>query len=363
MRRPLTLLLLALSPWMLASFFSRPQAPRTYRGILTMWHITDWRTGGSSITAFLQRRIAAFEAEHPHVFIELETMSAAQASIVLRESSPDLISYPSSFLPAADFAPLPPQNIIPAFAHPDSRAYPYLLGGYCIMVNTEILNENGIDAPDGWGIRPDALAAAAAYGIAFAAEPGYSPLPAPALHAFPDAEGPNINTWGAEPMPDIALNLAPVSTDDPLASFCSSDVCVLIASHRQFGEVTSAFEQADAPAFAVYAIGGYTDMAQYISVIPGDNPLQQDMCAEFASYLVSARVQKKTSALGVFPAVPGLEVYSDDACRAAMYRLLCDSPAYAPPDNAKEMDRLAREAFGGNKRALRQLRRMLQKGG
>ncbi|MEL7603273.1 MAG: hypothetical protein AAGU77_08980, partial [Bacillota bacterium] len=245
--------------------------------------------------------------------------------------------------------------------HPaDENAVPYACGGYCVLVNTDLLTQQGAETPEsGWGIRPEALTDAAAFGVVFDAETGCSALPALALHEFPESDEPSYSTWGEPEPPDALLSLAPQSLSGGLDAFLKEETAVLVASQRQLYEATQAFMEGDGPQFFAYAIGGYTDMVQMIGVAETDNAKKLSACTVFAQGLLSGSAQRKLETLGLLPVVPELEVYAEDECRRTMYALLCESAALPPAGEAQELDVLAARAAGGDEAALRTLRSRL----
>jgi hypothetical protein len=76
----LAILFVAISPWLILSYYEKLPEEPYFEGILHMWHISDWRTGGSSASAYLDNRIRQYEAQNPHVFIELECYSPEKAA-------------------------------------------------------------------------------------------------------------------------------------------------------------------------------------------------------------------------------------------------------------------------------------------
>ena len=238
-------------------------------------------------------------------------------------------------------------------------AWPYMCGGYCIIVNNDLLSENGVSVPQSWGIHPDSLLEAAQYGVVFDAEKGYSALPALALHAYPKAEGLNISTWGEPEPPDAAPGLSPAAYTDGLNIFCRGEAAVLIASHRQLFEVSERYMQGEAPAFTAYAIGGYTDMAQMIAVTEQEDELRRSACESFAAYLLTPSSQIKLEALGVLPTVRNVYIYAENAVMRALYEQLCESGTFAPPDMRQQLDALAMEMYGGSALAMHKLRSLL----
>lgn len=354
----LALMLICVSPLLILSFYEKLPEPTHFSGILSLWHISDWRTGGSSAASFLEKRIAQYEAGNPHVFIELISMTTEEADAALAEGQlPDIISYPYGVAPAIKTSHLPPQ---PTYLEglPDT-AYPYMCGGYCVLINTDKLDESGIVIADGSGIRPEKLLEVAPLGVCFDTEKGYSALPAPAFHVYPPAPRPNISTLGEPEPPEAALGLSG-TWQDGLELFCNDEAGVLIASHRQLFMATQSYEHGEAPAFMAFAISGYTDMVQMIGVREQDDKPRQAAGEEFASLLLIPGVQAKLEALGVFPVIGGVDIYSEDECRRRMYMMLSENPVLCVPGEIAGLDSLAQDALGGDEKALKKLRRLLR---
>ena len=355
-----SLALIAICPFILTANSPTAAEAAPFKGILTLWHITGWRTGGSSFEAFLRKRVKEFEADYAYAFIELESLTAEEAAQALAAGkTPDLISYPMDANPGVALQRLSSADTILPGTGKD--AWPYMCGSYCILVNTDLLTEQSADIPEGgWGLRPEPLIDAAQFGACFDAEPGYSALPALALHEYPESDEPDYSTWGEPDPPDAMLSLAPQALDGGLGAFLSGDCAVLVASQRQLFEAEQAYQQGDGPAFFAYAIGGYTDMVQMIGIAACDDEKKLSACAVFARYLLSNSVQRKLEPLGTLPVMAGLEIYEQDECRRTMYELLCENAALSDMDEAQSLDIIAARALGGDEHALNELRARLR---
>lgn len=326
-----------------------------YKGILTLWHIARWRTGGSSFESFLSKRIKAFEANYAYAFIELKSLTADEALGALEAGeTPDLISYPLGLDMGVKLHKMPfADTILPDTGR---ASWPYTCGGYCILVNTDLLTEQGAPIPeDGWGIRPEALTAAAKFGVCFDAEAGGSALPALALHQYPESQEKNYSTWEQPEPPAAILSLMPQELEDGLNSFLEGKAAVLVASQRQLYEAQRAYMEGSGPAFFAYAIGGYTDTAQMIGVAASDDKKKLSACETFARSLLTNSAQRGLEALGTMPVVPNLEIYAEDECRRAMYTMLCEHAVMPQAHNAQDLNNLAAKALGKDADALNEL--------
>ncbi len=351
-----SLLLIAVCPLMLQSDIEAAEAG-PYKGVLTLWHITGWRAGTPSFEAYLRGRIRSFEAAYAYAFIELKSLTVTEAAEALAAGeAPDIISYPRGLDTGIALANLPgADTALPC----ESNSWPYACGGYCALINTDLLSDQGAEIPDaGWGIRPEALIAAAAFGTAFDAETGSSALPALALHGYPESDEPKLSTWNV-PEPEAMLSLSSVQLENGLDTFLSGKCAVLIASHRQLAEAQKAYMDGDGPSFLSYAIGGYTDMVQMIGVAATEDEKKLAACTAFARVLLTGSSQRALESYGLLPAVAGVEIYAEDECRRTMYELLCEDPALPYGDEAQALDLLAAKALGGDAAAFKSLRAKL----
>jgi hypothetical protein len=354
----IAVILAAAAPFIVQTYFEEEPETEFYKGVLTLWNITDWRTAGSSCASYLKKRIERFESQHAYIFIDIVNMTKEEAAESINGGEvPDIVSYPLGFDIGLEFFSLP--HIDTIFPEAGDTAYPYMCGAYFMAVNTGMLDREGLFTPQGWGIRPDELIEISRLGVCFDSEEGYSSLPAAALHEYPEDEGPGVTTWDEPEMPDAALSMSAAEYTNGLNCFCSEKACVLIASQRQFFELSELSMDGSAPSFQPYAISGYTDMVQLISVPECDNKKKLAACIEFAQYLLSENSQKGLEALGVFPVLPGLRVYGDNDCFSDIYGLLSENACLAMPEQREYIGGLVKDALGGSKSALGRLRHIL----
>ncbi len=68
--------------------------------------------------------------------------------------------------------------------------------------------------------------------------------------------------------------------------FCRHEAGVLIASHRRLYETALSSERGEGPSFVTFAMSGYTDMVQLVSVIANEDTARQTAGQEFAAALL-----------------------------------------------------------------------------
>lgn len=326
-----------------------------YKGILSLWNITDWRTGGSSCLSFLKKRAQEFESKNGYSFIEINDMTVSDAKEALKSGKvPDIISFPYGFEPELKLSPL--QSINTIFQLSSTGAYPYMCGGYGIIINTDMLDRDGLLTPEGWGVSPAEFNAIAKLGVAFDSEEGYSSLPAAIFYKFPKEQGPDFTINKKSESDGSSLNLTVNEYSGGLDPFCNGKSCVLIASQRQLYEAKLLYEDNKAPSYKCFALSGYTDMAQLIGVVSCDDRKKLKVCSDFAQYLLSDSVQKKLEALGVFPVIKGLDIYQTDESFRSIYDLLCTDGYFPLYEDRTNVYELARKALSEDSNALLKLR-------
>jgi hypothetical protein len=170
--------------------------------------------------------------------VDLTAEEAAES--LGKGEAPDIVSYPLGCSLNVTFAPLP--HIDTIFPEVPGDAYPYMCGAYCMMINADKLDEQGLFPPEGWGVRPDELSSLSQLGVCFDSEAGYSSLPAITVYAYPESQGPDMGDSDEPKAQDAVLGLNVVSYSDGIRCFSSGQAGILIASQRQYFELNKQFE-------------------------------------------------------------------------------------------------------------------------
>jgi hypothetical protein len=100
------LALIAVCPLILLSEHSAAVEAAPFKGVLKLWHIQGWRTGGASFGVYLSQCIKLFESQDAYAFIEMESLTPEEAMQALESGEkPDLISFPRGQNPALHCSP------------------------------------------------------------------------------------------------------------------------------------------------------------------------------------------------------------------------------------------------------------------
>jgi hypothetical protein len=302
-----------------------------WTGILDLWHIVEWKTGGSSGVAYLKERATAFERNMPGVFIEVHGMTAQEAQQRLESGeTPDLISYPTGFSPPMEMTALSmPEGVREDLAESASAdgaaaAIPYMYGGYMLLANRMLFLQQGMDLPlDGvWdaALLSETITALAdvsqdneqtIYGLAIEKETWT--LPQNAMLLFADGR--------------IVNDKAVLLTEGGVDAFLSGNAALLVSGPGGYKTVRESAAE-EGIAYQVYPLSDYTDMVQYVGVCAADSTGKAAVGGQFCDFLLSEASQKKLAELGVFSALD-MEIHDGELFEVETAVL---SPRTAPSD-------------------------------
>ncbi|MEE0766020.1 MAG: hypothetical protein UIK34_00550, partial [Christensenellales bacterium] len=129
----------------------------TFAGIITLWHIVDFKPYAGSLGTWLSDRAATFEKRHFGVFMNVTAMTVEEcAARMERGERADVYSFPMGWGYMERFAPLPELEtaVKPALAgtgSQDGTAYgvPYAMSGYFLLINSRLEQEKGVTLSEG----------------------------------------------------------------------------------------------------------------------------------------------------------------------------------------------------------------------
>ncbi len=300
---------LALSPpWLLRglmrdeyrAFMTKP--PAAWHGRIEIWHIAGFRVYQGSVTDYLQERADAYCKKHAGVHIDVVGLTEKQyADRLERGAVPDAYSFPPGYVYpeqltafAAETPPLA-GNLCAAQAGGTTYAVPYLMSGYFLAANGQLLTKYGFELPE----TADGAYLQSALDLA-----GETPqLSMPAVHAA------RMGLTG---------ELAPAE------AFQQGKCMLAVLDARATGDLL----RGETKGLLVDAIpfAEYTDEVFYLGPAAGASPEQAAALAGFAMFLLSEKEQQRLTSLGALPVIvpEGKPAYADDLLTALF-------EAYASP--------------------------------
>lgn len=342
-------MIITLSPSMLRQGISqdlfsldRQEQEQKYRGILTMWHIVTFKTGGESGSSFLNAAISKFEKQNAYVFIELESITASEAATRIQKGEfPDIISYPLGYFPdeklfdpiASDASSLLPCYASCGNAHGETFALPYMSSFYTLVSNENIFLSNSVDTPQNIGISQNHFV----YCLN-----NLQPLP-----EENDAENPyhSITVEGTQQAMGAVSLVFPYFISDDTSLFISQEEyayqmgdlpsldalvaddtfsqgnCAMsVMPYGQYKQILDS-EKSAAASPVPCIITPYSDLVQMISITKTDDDKKREMINQWVNYLISPSVQQTLEKTNMLPVIPLEEIYANDAMIFEQYTL------------------------------------------
>ena len=255
-----------------------------WNGVLTLWHVVEFKTAQGSVTSYLESVAAQYERAHPGVYIEVLGLSPeAVRERLSRGEHPHLWSFPMGECAAEQFAPLTIEmpafagNIAPLQQEGKIYAAPYMYSGYFLLGNTVLIQELGLAWPSDTATLADTLQQA----MDARSTGRYGAVCAPPLQAA------RLGLKGK-----MALD----------GDFKASQVPFLIGDARAFGDLSRKMASGGFT-FDAMPLGGFTEQVQYIGIDSQASGGHAEHAAKFASLLLGESAQRKVTALGAIPAV------------------------------------------------------------
>ncbi len=284
-----------------------------WNGVLTMWHVVEFKTAQGSVTSYLETVAAQYERAHPGVYIEVLGLAPeAVQERLSRGERPHMWSFPGGACGAQELAPLTiglpafRGNLSPLRAEGEAYAAPYLYSGYFLLGNTVLIQELGLS----WPSDPAALTETLQQAMDARSTGRYGAVCALPLHAA------RLGLTGK-----MALD----------GDFKAGQVPFLIGDARAFGDLNRKMANGGFT-FDALPLSGFTEEVQYAGVDKDARGGYAEHAAGFLSLLLEEKAQLKTTALGALPAVQTAEEpqYADGQLQAfykAYSSPVCPDPA------------------------------------
>lgn len=282
---------------------------RGWEGVLQLWHVTSFLTAsGTDGSAWLSARAREFEKRNFGLFIEIKSMSILEANNRLEKGeSPDLWSFPSGFSPGAltplaakDVPELLPGLLKSGREHGEQLALPYMMSGYMLLGNTDLLESRDVQLPDTseystekWDKETLTTAAKAA---TFEKKIGKRTTN---FVGFTYAAGQRMGIAALiDRLPTLAAGEYAASEE----RFLSANAALCAGTLGTMGTLERMDEAGKGFSYFAEPAGNFTDCVQYIAICNGIEEERQSNAQHFMLWLLSEKAQKqlpKHGALGV----------------------------------------------------------------
>ena len=249
-----------------------------YQGILEVWHIETFEGGSASRLSFLEREAINFEKTHKGTYIVVQSMTAEQFELNIQAGKfPNMISFGIGLgdefidkLIQLDTENLRSDICSGGKFNSKSVALPYILGGYAV-----ISNGNGLA---GTGLKG-------------------------ANNSLKALEENNMQVAGLYDCNNL-------DSYDAYDKFIKKNFQTLIGTQRDVYRCHNRQQKGLMNDLTFSFLSKYTDLVQYISVCKS-NVLEEKICKEFVSQLISFDVQNKLKDYNLFSPLNNIKLYGD----------------------------------------------------
>lgn len=318
----------------------------TFSGIITLWHIVDFKPYAGSLGTWLSDRAASFEKRHFGVFINVTAMTVEEcAARMERGERADIYSFPMGWGYMERFAALPALEtaLKPALEGTGSQAgtaygVPYAMSGYFLLVNSRLEQEKGVSLPEeGWqaGLQAAADALTFTYGKR------------------------NTQQYGLAGEPVLAALLGYTGELAPYSSFSSEEAAMALTDARAAGDLERQQSGGKGFTFRAMPLEGYTDLVQYLGIAQDTAAEKLPYIQDYFNIVLEEESQEKLLELGLLPAVelalePGkLSGVPEQLAAALQDPKVPNAFLYQRYQDA--LDSLAQRALAGDEKAREEL--------
>lgn len=341
---------------------------RGWEGVLRLWHVSSFLTAsGTDGSAWLNARAREFEKRNFGLFIEVESMSIAQAKNRLEKGeAPDIWSFPSGFSPGAlePLGPLDVPELLPSLLksgreNGDQLALPYMMSGYMLLGNTDLLESRDVALPDTSEYSTEKwdkeTLTAAAKAATFVKKQGKRSTN---YVGFSYAAGQRLGIAALiDRLPTLAAGEYAAGED----RFISANAALCAGTLGTMGTLDRMEESGKGFSYFAEPAGNFTDCVQYAALSKGLEEDRQRNAENFVVWLLREKGQKQLSkhgALSVNLAAAAANANAPDEYTAQVKKLavLLLNPvvpnAFSWEAQRAQLEELSAAALGGDAAAI-----------
>ena len=264
-----------------------------YQGILELWHIETFEGGSVSRISFLEREAISFEKQHKGTYIVIQSMNLEQFELNIQNGKlPNMLSFGIGIgdtiaknLVELDAGSVRSDLKQYGFYNSKQLAVPYILGGYALISqNTTQTNQDSrksIETMVGVGLKGTSN-------------------PTKALE---------INQ---KQIANLYAESTTIDSYDAYDKFLKGNFDVLLGTQRDVFRVWNRQQKGLMSNVSFEFLSGYTDLIQYLSVVKS-NILEEKLCKDFVSQIVSNQVQQKLKNYNLFSTLQDKKLYDAGA--------------------------------------------------
>lgn len=307
-----------------------PDKP-AWTGIITIWDIPYIKTGTGSSISWINKHVRQFEKAHPGVFVDIKSMTPERASMYFQQGADrDLLPDIVSLSPYEEIVPSDMLiDIMPYFKTQlkdmdalalaqvvdgkNMKGLPYMLGGYGLFLNTDILNAKDIEIETDVEIDAKTLENLSKT-LTYKVKEGKREIEYYGLCTYKDRySNPLVNIEG---MPSIKVYPSYYDAWEVFGK--SKRSAMMLANTRAVYNIRSSDKLSDAnieviPLSVLERDGLFNDQIGVYGLLKQDETEKEKICIEFFKWLMNNEIQESLKEIGMFPVSKGTGyIYEDD---------------------------------------------------
>ena len=295
-----------------------------FQGVITLWNVDTFEGGTSSRSAFLESVAVNFEKQNKGAFIKVESLTINEMLANIKMGKlPNLFSFGTGIAGylekdmktlSNDFSSKVKPNFLAAgLSRGNLKALPWNYGGYGLITTTEKIEKAKLEPVEtldniAFNLAYDKIFKKSTkhiYSLTFGKNDYVNGLDVFSRH-FTNKSAVELSQNG---IIDERYNLQ--SPYDAYVNFVSGKSSMLLGTQRDIARMENRINAGNESDFLFYALGEYTDLVCYISVIKSQEAIEK-VCSNFIEYLLSETIQKKLVNIGMLSPT-NLKLYQDGA--------------------------------------------------
>jgi len=293
-------------------------------GVLSLWNIETFESGTGSKSSHLERAALKYEKKYKGAYILIENMTIEELENRLSCGQlPDLFSFsaPAASIIQNYLTELEEKsNLIKVFLEScrtnnmELLAYPYLMGGYCLISSENRLLQAGASEP--YNLLSSAYSLGYEkklkkstkniYSLSFGIKNLNKPINA--LNEECKIKGISLKISDLSQI----LESSEITSYEAYAKWVAGDSVMLLGTQRDLQRIKNRKDAGKESDFIVSNLSYYTDLVQYIGVVKSDDKNRQEFSENFAEFLITDEIQQKLYEIGMFQTVLNNNVLYND---------------------------------------------------
>lgn len=334
------------------------QSPKQkYAGLVSMWHIENFEGGSLNRYQYLLQQMVELEKKHKGLLVNIKTLTVTEAKNLVEQGHlPDLVSFGTG---AGDIfldytvsyngkLNIRQEFIISGTVGNKIKAVAYMIGGYFLLCNNNLIRETVIDT--------NAQLIDNIYEASYTYNKGKD-----VRYSVVTARADNL------PLAAVLKNTSKNCKDNSVLwaesqfeaynKFVLGSACMLLGTQRDLHRILNRISQNNFFEYEVQYLKGYTDLVQYLAITSKDQS-RQAKAQLVIEYLTAQSAQRSLNNIGMF-GVDGNKYYTSEMLKdmeAAINQPVVTPNAFVSSEQLVALNELTISATKGDNSARNEIK-------